>query len=49
MLAPHMASATEEAREGMAVCNAENVVAVLKGQIPPPNAVPEQRGMIFKR
>jgi glyoxylate reductase len=49
VLAPHMASATEEAREGMAVCNAENVVAVLKGQIPPPNAVPEQRGMIFKR
>lgn len=49
VLAPHMASATEEAREGMAVCNAENVVAVLKGQIPPPQVVPEQRGMIFKK
>jgi hypothetical protein len=33
----------------MAVCNAENVVAVLKGQIPPPQVVPEQRGMIFKK
>ena len=49
VLAPHMASATEEAREGMAVCNAENVIAVLKGQIPPPQVVPEQRGMIFKK
>jgi len=49
VLAPHMASGTQEAREGMAVCNAENVVAVLKGQIPPPNVVPEQRGMIFKK
>jgi glyoxylate reductase len=49
VLAPHMASGTIEAREAMAVCNAENVVAVLRGQIPPPNVVPEQKGMIFKK
>ncbi|MEE8569579.1 MAG: D-glycerate dehydrogenase [Candidatus Bathyarchaeia archaeon] len=49
VLAPHQASVTNEAREGMAVCDAENIAAVLKGELPPPNAVPEQRGMIFKK
>ncbi|MCW3986891.1 MAG: bifunctional glyoxylate/hydroxypyruvate reductase B, partial [Candidatus Bathyarchaeota archaeon] len=49
VLAPHQASVTNEAREGMAVCDAENITAVLKGELPPPNAVPEQRGMIFKK
>ena len=47
VLAPHIASATEETREAMAVCDAVNIAAVLKGELPPPNAVPEQRGMIF--
>jgi glyoxylate reductase len=49
VLAPHQASVTNEAREGMAICDAENIAAVLKGELPPPNAVPEQRGMIFKK
>ncbi len=49
VLAPHQASVTNEAREGMAVCDAENIAAVLKGELPPPNAVPEQRGRIFKK
>jgi glyoxylate reductase len=49
VLAPHIGSATEEAREGMAVCDAKNISAVLKGEIPPPNVVPEQRGLIFKK
>lgn len=49
VLTPHQASVTNEAREGMAVCAAENIAAVLKGELPPPNAVPEQRGMIFKK
>ena len=49
VLSPHIGSATEEAREAMAICDAENIVAVLKGEIPPPNVVPEQRGMIFQR
>jgi lactate dehydrogenase-like 2-hydroxyacid dehydrogenase len=47
VLAPHIASATEETREAMAVCDAVNISAVLRGELPPPNAVPEQRGMIF--
>jgi lactate dehydrogenase-like 2-hydroxyacid dehydrogenase len=47
VLAPHIASSTEEAREAMAICDAVNMAAVLKGELPPPNAVPEQRGMIF--
>lgn len=46
---PHMGSATYEAREAMVVCNAEDMVAVLKGQVPPPNVVPEQREMIFQK
>jgi glyoxylate reductase len=49
VLAPHQASVTNEAREGMAVCDAKNIAAVLKGELPPPNVVPEQRGMIFKK
>jgi glyoxylate reductase len=48
VLAPHIGSATEEAREGMAVCDAVNIAAVLKGELPPPNVVPEQRGMLFR-
>jgi lactate dehydrogenase-like 2-hydroxyacid dehydrogenase len=47
VLAPHIASATEETREAMAVCDAVNIAAVLQGELPPPNVVPEQRGMIF--
>ena len=49
VLSPHIGSATEETREAMAICDAENIVAVLKGEIPPPNVVPEQRGMVFHR
>jgi len=49
VLSPHIGSATEEAREDMAICDAKNIVAVIKGEIPPPNVVPEQRGMIFKK
>ncbi len=49
VLSPHIGSVTEEAREAMAICNAKNIVSVIKGEIPPPNVVPEQRGMIFRR
>jgi len=49
VLTPHIASLTKEAREGMAICNARNIVAVLKGEIPPPNVVPEQKGLVFKK
>jgi lactate dehydrogenase-like 2-hydroxyacid dehydrogenase len=49
VLSPHIGSATEEAREAMAICDAVNIAAVMKGEVPPPNVVPEQRGMIFKR
>ncbi|MCJ7631847.1 D-glycerate dehydrogenase [Candidatus Bathyarchaeota archaeon] len=49
VLTPHKGSGTAECREAMAICNAENVVAVLRGEIPPPNVVPEQKGMIFKK
>ena len=48
VLAPHIGSATEEAREAMAICDAVNIAAVIKGELPPPNVVPEQRGMIFR-
>jgi phosphoglycerate dehydrogenase-like enzyme len=47
VLTPHIGSLTEEAREGMAVCDAVNIAAVLQGELPPPNCVPEQRGMVF--
>lgn len=49
VLSPHIGSATEEAREAMAICDAVNIAAVMRGEVPPPNVVPEQRGMIFKR
>jgi len=49
VLTPHIGSLTREARKAMALCNAESIVAVLKGNIPPPNVVPEQRGMIFRK
>lgn len=49
ILTPHLGSGTFESKEAMAVCNAENVVAVLRGEVPPPNVVPEQKGMIFKK
>jgi len=49
VLSPHIGSVTEEAREAMAICNAKNIVAVIQGEIPPPNVVPEQRGMTFNR
>ena len=49
VLTPHIASLTKDAREAMAVCNAKSIVAVLKGDIPPPNVVPEQEGLIFKK
>jgi len=47
VLAPHIGSATEEAREAMAICNAVNIAAVIKGELPPPHVVPEQQGIIF--
>jgi lactate dehydrogenase-like 2-hydroxyacid dehydrogenase len=49
VLSPHIGSATEEAREAMAICDAENITVVMKGEVPPPNVVPEQQGMVFKR
>jgi len=49
VLTPHIASLTIEARESMAICNAKSIVAVLKGDVPPPNVVPEQKGMVFKK
>ena len=49
VLSPHIGSLTEEAREAMAICDAKNIVSIIKGDIPPPNGVPEQRGMIFKK
>jgi len=49
VLAPHIGSSTEQAREAMAICNAESIAAVMRGEIPPPNVVPEQKGMIFKK
>ena len=49
VLTPHIGSSTEEAREGMAVCDARNIAAVMKEELPPPNVVPEQRGMIFRK
>ncbi|MFA6536134.1 MAG: D-glycerate dehydrogenase [Candidatus Paceibacterota bacterium] len=35
VLTPHIASATAEARHEMAVMSAQNVIAVLEGQVPP--------------
>jgi len=35
VLAPHIASATIEARQRMAELAAKNLVAVLKGEVPP--------------
>jgi len=49
VLSPHIATATEEARESMAICNAASIAAVIRGEIPPPNVVPEQQGMIFRK
>jgi len=49
VLTPHIASLTKEARRAMAICNARSISAVLRGDIPPPNVVPEQEGMIFKK
>jgi len=49
VLSPHIGSSTEQAREAMAVCNAESIAAVMRGEIPPPNVVPEQKGMIFRK
>mgnify|MGYP000117781633 CR=1 FL=1 len=49
VLTPHIASLTIEARESMAICNAKSIAAVLRGEIPPPNVVPEQEGLVFKK
>ena len=49
VLTPHIASLTKEARRAMALCNAKSITAVLKGEIPPPNVVPEQEGLVFKK
>jgi len=49
VLTPHIASLTREARQAMAICDAKNIVAVLKGEVPPPNVVPEQNGLVFKK
>lgn len=49
VLTPHTSSATIEARVAMARCDAKNIAAVIKGEIPPPNVVPEQAGMIFTK
>jgi len=49
VLTPHIASLTKEARESMAICNARSIAAVLKGDVPPPNVVPEQKGLVFRK
>ena len=49
VLTPHIASLTIEARESMAICNAESIAAVLRGDVPPPHVVPEQEGLVFKK
>jgi glyoxylate reductase len=49
VLTPHAGSLTVEARRGMALMDAKNIVQVLKGQIPPENVVPEQKGLVFRR
>jgi lactate dehydrogenase-like 2-hydroxyacid dehydrogenase len=49
VLSPHLGVMTEETMESIAICDAENIAAVIKGEIPPPNVVPEQREMIFKK
>ena len=49
VLTPHIASLTKEARESMAICNAESIAAVLRGDVPPPHVVPEQEGLVFKK
>ena len=49
VLTPHIASLTIETRRAMAICNARSIAAVLRGEIPPPNVVPEQRGLIFRK
>jgi glyoxylate reductase len=41
VLQPHSASATTESREGMAILAAENMIAGLKGEIPPNCVNPE--------
>jgi len=49
VLTPHIASLTVEARQAMALCNAKGITAVLKGEIPPPYVIPEQKNLIFKK
>ncbi|RLG97103.1 D-glycerate dehydrogenase [Candidatus Bathyarchaeota archaeon] len=48
ILTPHIGSAAEETRRRMAQMDVINVRSVLKGE-PPPNPVPEQKGLIFRR
>jgi glyoxylate reductase len=48
VLTPHIGTYTFETRRAMALMCIENVRAVLMGETPP-NLVPEQRGIIFKR
>ena len=48
VLAPHMGSATVETRRAMARTAIKNIMAVLKGEVPP-NPVPEQRGKVFQK
>ncbi|MEM1507304.1 MAG: D-glycerate dehydrogenase [Candidatus Bathyarchaeia archaeon] len=48
VLAPHIGTYTVETRRKMALMCIENVRAVLMGN-PPPNPVPEQKGVVFKR
>jgi len=48
VLAPHIGSATIETRQDMAMTAIKNVLAVLKGEVPP-NPVPEQRGKVFQK
>jgi len=47
-LTPHIGSAAEETRRRMAEMDVRNVRSVLKGE-PPPNPVPEQGGLVFRR
>lgn len=48
VLSPHIGTYTVETRRSMALMCIENVRAALMGMVPP-NLVPEQRGMVFKR
>jgi glyoxylate reductase len=48
ILTPHIGSAAAETRRRMAEMDVENIRSVLMGKVPP-NPIPEQKGLVFKR